>query len=136
MTGDHDHDHMMSMPMTSTITTMSTAIAAAATIMSIIITIIIAMALADEIFENIGVETAKRYRDGLRAALAKLSEEEDYGAILRAKGIVQAEDGRWLHLRLCAHGRNRYPLRRRRCLGRLCVGTHIDRRCANSSAAM
>ena len=48
---------------------------------------------ADEIFENIGVETAKRFtEDGLRAALAKLSEEEDYGAILRAKGIVDGGD--------------------------------------------
>ena len=82
---------------------------------------------ADEIFENIGVETAKRFtEDGLRAALAKLSEEEDYGAILRAKGIVQAEDGRWLHFDYVPdeidirYGSADYT-------GRLCViGTHID----------
>ena len=82
---------------------------------------------ADEIFENIGVETAKRFtEDGLRAALSKLSDEEDYGSILRAKGIVQAEDGRWLHFDYVPgeadirYGSADYT-------GRLCViGTHID----------
>ncbi len=82
---------------------------------------------ADEIFENIGVETAKRFtEDGLRAALSKLSDEEDYGAILRAKGIVQADDGRWLHFDYVPgeadirYGSADYT-------GRLCViGTHID----------
>lgn len=82
---------------------------------------------ADEIFENIGVETAKRFtEDGLRAALAKLSEEEDYGAILRAKGIVQAEDGRWLHFDYVP-GETDIRYGSADYTGRLCViGTHID----------
>ena len=82
---------------------------------------------ADEIFENIGVETAKRFtEDGLRTALAKLSEEEDYGAILRAKGIVQAEDGRWLHFDYVP-GETDIRYGSADYTGRLCViGTHID----------
>lgn len=82
---------------------------------------------ADEIFENIGVETAKRFtEEGLRAALSKLSDEEDYGAILRAKGIVQAEDGRWLHFDYVP-GEAEIRYGSADYTGRLCViGTHID----------
>ena len=69
----------------------------------------------------------KRFtEDGLRAALAKLSEEEDYGAILRAKGIVQAEDGRWLHFDYVP-GETDIRYGSADYTGRLCViGTHID----------
>ena len=35
--------------------------------------------------------------DGLRAALAALEDEAKYGAVLRAKGIVAANDGEWIH---------------------------------------
>lgn len=82
---------------------------------------------ADEIFENIGVETAKRFtEEGLRTALSKLSDEEDYGAILRAKGIVQAEDGRWLHFDYVP-GEAEIRYGSADYTGRLCViGTHID----------
>lgn len=51
---------------------------------------------ADEIFQNIGVETARRYEeDEIRAMVEKLSDEEEYGMILRAKGILQKNDGTW-----------------------------------------
>ena len=51
---------------------------------------------ADEVFTTFGVETAKKFtKEELEAALAKLSDEE-YGAVLRAKGIV-AGDGVWYH---------------------------------------
>ena len=53
---------------------------------------------ADEVFTSWGVETAKKFtEDGLRAILAALEDEETYGAVLRAKGIVDAADGAWLH---------------------------------------
>ena len=35
--------------------------------------------------------------DGLRAALAALEDEAKYGAVLRAKGIVAASEGEWIH---------------------------------------
>ncbi len=51
---------------------------------------------ADEVFSTFGVETAKKFtKEELEAALSKLSDEE-YGAVLRAKGIV-AGDGVWYH---------------------------------------
>ena len=48
---------------------------------------------ADEVFTSFGVETAKKFtKEGLEAALAKLSGDE-YGTVLRAKGIVAGENG-------------------------------------------
>ena len=53
---------------------------------------------ADEVFTSWGMETAKKFtEDGLRAALAALEDEARYGAVLRAKGIVAANDGEWIH---------------------------------------
>ena len=51
---------------------------------------------ADEVFGNIGLETAQRYeQDEIRSILGKLSDEEEYGRILRAKGILQNPAGEW-----------------------------------------
>ena len=51
---------------------------------------------ADEVFGNIGLETAQRYeKDEIRDILSKLSDEEEYGRILRAKGILQNAAGEW-----------------------------------------
>ncbi|MBR2287714.1 MAG: GTP-binding protein [Clostridia bacterium] len=51
---------------------------------------------ADEIFQNIGVETANRYeKDEIRNIVSQLSDEEEYGKILRAKGILQTAGGEW-----------------------------------------
>ena len=53
---------------------------------------------ADEVFTSWGMETAKKFtEDGLRAALTALEDEAKYGAVLRAKGIVAASDGEWIH---------------------------------------
>ena len=53
---------------------------------------------ADEVFTSWGVETAKKFSEAeLRTILTKLDNEEAYGAVLRAKGIVDAADGEWLH---------------------------------------
>ncbi len=52
---------------------------------------------ADEVFENIGVETAKRFeKAALEEALKQLDDEEKYGAVLRAKGILPLTDGGWV----------------------------------------
>ena len=51
---------------------------------------------ADEVFSNIGLETAQRYeQEEIRTILAKLSDEEEYGRVLRAKGILQNAAGEW-----------------------------------------
>ena len=52
---------------------------------------------ADEVFSNFGVETAKKFtKEELENALSRLSSEE-YGSVLRAKGIVAGADGVWYH---------------------------------------
>ena len=53
---------------------------------------------ADEVFTSWGMETAKKFtEDGLRAALTALEDEAKYGAVLRAKDIVAASEGEWIH---------------------------------------
>ena len=49
-------------------------------------------------FENIGVETPKKFDEAaIRAALEQLEDEHRFGSILRAKGILPLSDGKWLH---------------------------------------
>ena len=51
---------------------------------------------ADEVFTSWGKETAHKYtEDELDFILKALTETEAYGTILRAKGIIQMEDGSW-----------------------------------------
>ena len=53
---------------------------------------------ADEIFQSWGVETPKQFtQEELRRILTALDDDEKYGVVLRAKGIVPAENGTWLH---------------------------------------
>ncbi len=52
---------------------------------------------ADEVFTSWGVETAKKFeKETIEAALKGL-DSGDYGAILRAKGILPNVDGSWIH---------------------------------------
>ena len=57
---------------------------------------------ADEVFTSWGRETPRKYsREELQDALAALAMSEDYGYILRAKGMVPCDDGKtWLHFDL------------------------------------
>ncbi|MBQ1409993.1 MAG: GTP-binding protein [Oscillospiraceae bacterium] len=53
---------------------------------------------ADEVFTSWGRETTKQYtEEEIRKALTALDNALEYGIILRAKGIVPATDGRWIH---------------------------------------
>ena len=53
---------------------------------------------ADEVFTSWGRETVKKFtREGLEKMLESLSASEDYGVILRAKGMLTAEDGTWIY---------------------------------------
>ena len=52
---------------------------------------------ADEVFTSWGVETVKLFTEGeLRRILTAL-DSGAYGAVLRAKGIVPAAEGKWIH---------------------------------------
>ena len=53
---------------------------------------------ADEIFDSIGFETSRSFtEDQIMNALKSLDDSEKYGQILRAKGIVAGEGGKWIH---------------------------------------
>ena len=53
---------------------------------------------ADEVFTSWGVETTKKFTaEDITAALNKLANEDKFGIILRAKGIVEGTDGEWIH---------------------------------------
>ena len=76
---------------------------------------------ADEVFTSWGRETPKKFdKDVLDDILDKLSDSEDYGIILRAKGIVPGTDGKWYHFDLTP---GEYEIREGASdiIGRLCV---------------
>ena len=53
---------------------------------------------ADEVFESIGVETTKKFTaEQIQEILEAIEDEHEYGIVLRAKGIVEAQDGAWIH---------------------------------------
>ena len=82
---------------------------------------------ADEVFTSWGQETPHRYgEEELREILAKLSDDDECGIILRAKGIVPCTDGSWLHFDMVPE---EYEVRRGEpdYTGRLCViGSHLN----------
>ena len=82
---------------------------------------------ADEVFTSWGVETPRKFaRDDLSAILDKLANGEEFGQVLRAKGIVQADDGKWLHFDLTP-GESEIREGSADYTGRLCViGAKID----------
>ena len=52
---------------------------------------------ADEVFTSWGVETAKKFTEAEIQTVLHAFDEDDHGMILRAKGIVAAVDGQWIH---------------------------------------
>lgn len=82
---------------------------------------------ADEVFTSWGRETIKKFtREGLEKILEALSESDKYGIILRAKGMLPAEDGTWIYFDMVPEeteireGAPEYT-------GRLCViGSKLD----------
>ncbi len=83
---------------------------------------------ADEVFTSWGRETPRKYsREDLQDALSALAMSEDYGYILRAKGMVPCDDGQtWLHFDLVPE---EFQIREGAAdyTGRLCViGSGLD----------
>jgi len=53
---------------------------------------------ADEVFEDFGVETTHKFtKEQIQTALEGLQNFAEVGQVLRAKGIVEGEDGQWIH---------------------------------------
>ncbi len=82
---------------------------------------------ADEVFTSWGHETAKRYtKDDIKNILDALNNDDEYGMVLRAKGMVEDPDGSWIHFDFTpgeADIRNGSAAP----TGMLCViGSHID----------
>ena len=82
---------------------------------------------ADEVFTSWGKETPRKYtKEELDEILVKLSEETEFGIILRAKGMLPAADGTWLYFDLVP---GEYEIRNGApdYTGRLCViGSKMD----------
>ena len=80
---------------------------------------------ADEVFTSWGKETAHKYsREDLDSALEKL-DSCAYGMILRAKGIVPATDGGWIHFDYVP-GESDVRRGSAQVTGRVCViGSHL-----------
>ncbi len=81
---------------------------------------------ADEVFGSWGIETTHKYTvEEIENALAALNDEEKYGIILRAKGIVAGTDGSWIHFDYVPEETN-IRTGSAMVIGRLCViGAHI-----------
>ena len=83
---------------------------------------------AAEVFTSWGMETARRFTAGeLETLLETLEDEHRFGRVLRAKGVVDAADGQWLHFDYVPGE----PQLHRGCAGvtgRLCViGTDLQK---------
>ncbi len=81
---------------------------------------------ADEVFTSWGKETPHVFtKENIECAMKAFCETEDYGMILRAKGMVPGEDGRWIYFDMVD---GEYELRSGEpdYTGRLCViGTDL-----------
>ncbi len=81
---------------------------------------------ADEVFTSWGVETAKKFTlETIEKALQEL-DTDDYGLVLRAKGIVPCLDGGWIHFDFVPQEHN-VRMGSADVTGKLCViGSKLD----------
>ena len=81
---------------------------------------------ADEVFTSWGVETAKKFEKAqIEAALQQL-DTGAYGMVLRAKGILMAESGTWIHFDYVP-GEHNVRIGSADITGKLCViGADLD----------
>ncbi len=53
---------------------------------------------ADEVFTSWGIETANKFTyDEIKKVLEEIENDDKFGVVLRAKGIVPSQDGKWIH---------------------------------------
>ena len=76
---------------------------------------------ADEVFSSFGCETTKKFTvSEIESILETFSEDDSFGMVLRAKGIVEGEDGKWIHFDYVPAEPN-VRLGTAGVIGRLCV---------------
>ena len=81
---------------------------------------------ADEVFTSWGVETAKKFSIDMIEAVLEDLDLGKYGMVLRAKGIVPAVDGTWIHFDFVP-GEKNVRLGSADIIGKLCViGSKLD----------
>ena len=83
---------------------------------------------ADEVFTSVGEETTKKFTmEEIKSILESFSESDEYGMILRAKGIVECQCGKWIHFDYVP-GEPDVRTGAAGVIGRLCViGAGIDK---------
>ena len=82
---------------------------------------------ADEVFENVGVETARRFtQEEIRSMTDALADQEEYGLILRAKGILQTPEGDWFQFDYVPGELQMRPSSPDYAGRLVVIGTHID----------
>ena len=83
---------------------------------------------ADEVFSSVGEETTKKFTmEEIKSILETFSESDEYGMILRAKGIVECKCGKWIHFDYVP-GEPDVRTGAAGVIGRLCViGAGIDK---------
>ncbi|MBE5785917.1 MAG: GTP-binding protein [Clostridiales bacterium] len=81
---------------------------------------------ADEVFVSIGAETARRYEQAeIQGMLDQLENEEKFGHVLRAKGVLQSGDGSWFQFDYVP-GESQIRPGSADYTGRLCIiGAHL-----------
>ncbi len=56
---------------------------------------------ADDVFTSLGIETAHKFSEQeLQGIMEQLANSKEFGEVLRAKGIIAAEEGEWFHFDL------------------------------------
>ncbi len=76
---------------------------------------------ADDVFTSWGVETPRKYTEGeIKEVLEKLANTDEYGVILRAKGMLPGVNGEWIYFDLVP---GEYEIRKGApdYTGRICV---------------
>ncbi len=83
---------------------------------------------ADDVFTSWGMETSGKYTiEEIQNALKALENEEKYGMVLRAKGIVAEKNGKWIHFDYVP-GETDVRFGSAEVTGRLCViGADLDK---------
>ena len=81
---------------------------------------------ADDVFTSWGTETHHKYTDDeVQEVLERMANSQEFGMVLRAKGMIQATDGTWIYFDLVP---GEYEIRKGEpeVTGRLCViGTEL-----------
>ena len=79
-------------------------------------------------FVSFGAETTKKFNpDSLKTALDSFADTEKYGMVLRAKGIVEGDNGEWIHFDYIP-GESDLRHGGAGIIGRLCViGSMLDK---------